>query len=1070
MTDSILRLKVDSQEYDAKLKRAAQGLQHYADGCRKVGGTLEVVEQDTLDFVKAVGQMETVSNTAKGKLNELTHAFTELSVQYKQLTDGEKQSPFGQALASSLDQLKGRIQDSKNQLDDVTKTLNGSGGLTGALESLAGKFGLNIKQLTGFGAVLGASKLALDAAKDAFFSSETNVDDWGRTVAESEAIYESFVQALNTGNFSGFLTNIGQVTQAAKDAYNALDELGTRMTIINPERAKLQAEQQRLRATIRREGANSEVGKQATAQLRALEPKLAKSYTTESKMNYNAFEKLVRERLAVGGINLNQKSFDQFMKTFSSDDAFNRLKANARGKVTAEYTSGGRNEEGQVSRVDTRNTEQKLLDLFTDKWRQQNSAYLTAAFNAQGASFTNQLGNSRYLRTQSVGGGGGGRTGGTTTQTDEERAAKRMADAQHKYELSLEKAKAELDSGTITEAEFKKVQKRAAESLFEAADDAYQTFADPQYKAVKDDAKQKFVALGGEIKTLTETEKANQQRARELEAAQKKLTESERKMAEALQRGNLGDYLKAQKEVVANKANVDRLQQLPTANAIATQRTITVQVDSKDALKQLLAVNGAKVDPKSVKVTADTEDATDKLADIEDTELDQKDVAVTVDTAESLEKLADIEDTELDTKNVIVTITDANVISELEKINGIQIKDKNFTVTPTIKEAIPAIATQRTITVQVDSKDALKQLLAVNGAKVDPKSVKVTADTEDATDKLADIEDTELDQKDVAVTVDTAESLEKLADIEDTELDTKNVIVTITDANVISELEKINGIQIKDKSFTVNFPFNEDNLNAFIENIKKRMSEADFGSELWSNLTKQLADANALSSLMDSAKQAGLDPSKFGLDELFKKLFNINPGDYISDREVKDTSNKLRKAGARNTNIDPQTGKPVKDKDRSFVDVAGQLQGGVSSMVNSLEQLGIQIPEGFKGIMSGISSTLGVLQAIAMIVEAIEAMQTVGTFLGIFKTGGIAHAAQGFVPGNNYSDNVPLMVSSGELILNRAQQGNIASQLSGSTLGDLNLSAIICGEQIRLVLNNNGRRTGRGEYVQTNRR
>ena len=947
MTDSILRLKVDSQEYDAKLKRAAQGLQHYADGCRKVGGTLEVVEQDTLDFVKAVGQMETVSNTAKGKLNELTHAFTELSVQYKQLTDGEKQSPFGQALASSLDQLKGRIQDSKNQLDDVTKTLNGSGGLTGALESLAGKFGLNIKQLTGFGAVLGASKLALDAAKDAFFSSETNVDDWGRTVAESEAIYESFVQALNTGNFSGFLTNIGQVTQAAKDAYNALDELGTRMTIINPERAKLQAEQQRLRATIRREGANSEVGKQATAQLRALEPKLAKSYTTESKMNYNAFEKLVRERLAVGGINLNQKSFDQFMKTFSSDDAFNRLKANARGKVTAEYTSGGRNEEGQVSRVDTRNTEQKLLDLFTDKWRQQNSAYLTAAFNAQGASFTNQLGNSRYLRTQSVGGGGGGRTGGTTTQTDEERAAKRMADAQHKYELSLEKAKAELDSGTITEAEFKKVQKRAAESLFEAADDAYQTFADPQYKAVKDDAKQKFVALGGEIKTLTETEKANQQRARELEAAQKKLTESERKMAEALQRGNLGDYLKAQKEVVANKANVDRLQQLPTANAIATQRTITVQVDSKDALKQLLAVNGAKVDPKSVKVTADTEDATDKLADIEDTELDQKDVAVTVDTAESLEKLADIEDTELDTKNVIVTITDANVISELEKING---------------------------------------------------------------------------------------------------------------------------IQIKDKSFTVNFPFNEDNLNAFIENIKKRMSEADFGSELWSNLTKQLADANALSSLMDSAKQAGLDPSKFGLDELFKKLFNINPGDYISDREVKDTSNKLRKAGARNTNIDPQTGKPVKDKDRSFVDVAGQLQGGVSSMVNSLEQLGIQIPEGFKGIMSGISSTLGVLQAIAMIVEAIEAMQTVGTFLGIFKTGGIAHAAQGFVPGNNYSDNVPLMVSSGELILNRAQQGNIASQLSGSTLGDLNLSAIICGEQIRLVLNNNGRRTGRGEYVQTNRR
>jgi hypothetical protein len=46
--------------------------------------------------------------------------------------------------------------------------------------------------------------------------------------------------------------------------------------------------------------------------------------------------------------------------------------------------------------------------------------------------------------------------------------------------------------------------------------------------------------------------------------------------------------------------------------------------------------------------------------------------------------------------------------------------------------------------------------------------------------------------------------------------------------------------------------------------------------------------------------------------------------------------------------------------------------------------------------------------------------------------------------------------------------GNLASQLEGNGLGNLNLSATISGEQIRLALNNNGRRTGRGEYVQTN--
>ena len=90
--------------------------------------------------------------------------------------------------------------------------------------------------------------------------------------------------------------------------------------------------------------------------------------------------------------------------------------------------------------------------------------------------------------------------------------------------------------------------------------------------------------------------------------------------------------------------------------------------------------------------------------------------------------------------------------------------------------------------------------------------------------------------------------------------------------------------------------------------------------------------------------------------------------------------------------------------------------------------------------------------------------------VGMNRGGIVPHAANGyFVPGNHYSsDMTPIMADAGELILNRAAQGNIASQLEGGGLQNLNLSAIITGEQIRLVLNNNGRRTGRGEYVTTN--
>ena len=90
--------------------------------------------------------------------------------------------------------------------------------------------------------------------------------------------------------------------------------------------------------------------------------------------------------------------------------------------------------------------------------------------------------------------------------------------------------------------------------------------------------------------------------------------------------------------------------------------------------------------------------------------------------------------------------------------------------------------------------------------------------------------------------------------------------------------------------------------------------------------------------------------------------------------------------------------------------------------------------------------------------------------------GGIIKAFSGTLVGNTYSGDQLRGIdqsgqlyglNAGEVVLNRAQVGNLASQLSGG-MAAMQLSAIITGEQLRLVLNNNGRRTGRGEYVTTN--
>lgn len=151
MADVITRLKLESGEYDSKVKRATQGLLQMEQECRKVGGTLAILEKEQKQYVQSLGSMQTVSTTVRGKLGELTQAYTELRVQYNRLTEEEKKGDFGKALSSSLDQLNQRIQQTKKELSDVNKELSGmdkleAGGLFGGskISGMLQVFGGNV--------------------------------------------------------------------------------------------------------------------------------------------------------------------------------------------------------------------------------------------------------------------------------------------------------------------------------------------------------------------------------------------------------------------------------------------------------------------------------------------------------------------------------------------------------------------------------------------------------------------------------------------------------------------------------------------------------------------------------------------------------------------------------------------------------------------------------------------------------------------------------------------------------------------------------------------------------------
>ena len=254
MADNILKLRVDSQEYDAKLKKAAEGIRHLADVAHQGGGELTGLEKSELDYIKALGEMDTKSRTAAGSVRELESTYKELKVIYDQLNEVEKADEGGKALAASLEQIKQRAQEAKAQLESASQSLSDNGQQaqqsSGLLDALASKFTLNIDALKLFDMGLSAVNMALDVAKDAFMSSEANVDEWGRVMDSSKSLYEGFLTALNTGDISGYLSRIDSIVQAARTAYNELDRLGTMKTIQAPKMSAQQTENERMRMMI----------------------------------------------------------------------------------------------------------------------------------------------------------------------------------------------------------------------------------------------------------------------------------------------------------------------------------------------------------------------------------------------------------------------------------------------------------------------------------------------------------------------------------------------------------------------------------------------------------------------------------------------------------------------------------------------------------------------------------------------------------------------------------------------------------------------------------------------------
>jgi hypothetical protein len=184
-----------------------------------------------------------------------------------------------------------------------------------------------------------------------------------------------------------------------------------------------------------------------------------------------------------------------------------------------------------------------------------------------------------------------------------------------------------------------------------------------------------------------------------------------------------------------------------------------------------------------------------------------------------------------------------------------------------------------------------------------------------------------------------------------------------------------------------------------------------------------------------------------------------------------------------------ETGEMLKNQNRDK-DVLGdgkKFMNAISGLTSGLEQMGLTIPQeitGLIGVVQGlmqviesVNTIIGVTQttalsantaAIVSLEAAIWANTATSLFPGFARGGIVPHAQNGLnvVGGTHYSGDVtPILANAGEVVLNRSQVSTLASSLQGGGMQNMNLQAIVTGEQLRFILNTNSRRRGKGEYV-----
>ena len=145
MADVITRFRLETTQFDSKLRDSAKALQNIAHQAQLGGKDFNDFSQKAIETARALGTVQSGANNTKDKLRDLVGSYNDAAKAYNSLSETAKQGEFGKAMAASLQKLQQDIKDTKEELYSLGEVasgkgggLFGEGGLTGMLQVAGG--------------------------------------------------------------------------------------------------------------------------------------------------------------------------------------------------------------------------------------------------------------------------------------------------------------------------------------------------------------------------------------------------------------------------------------------------------------------------------------------------------------------------------------------------------------------------------------------------------------------------------------------------------------------------------------------------------------------------------------------------------------------------------------------------------------------------------------------------------------------------------------------------------------------------------------------------------------------